>query len=1023
MRLRRVAVTIGAIIIGVLVIAVAGVFVFTNTDWGRERTRGLLVSLVEKGFHVRLHVGELSGNLLEGAILRSVSLTDSAGAPFFQAEEVHARYTILPLLHERLYFDRVTIVRPRIILDRPPHGMWNFDRISPRDTTGKQGPPGFGSWIRLTHVKLVEGYILSRSPWAPDSTLTRRQQDSVIAYTLGPEGRQNVVRVPGGFQRIAEFQHVDGTLPLLQIADPKVPTQTIDVASLQMVAWPMRPPAVQVKDVRGRFLILHDSLYFHSITAALAGSRLAGDGRYNIDNSDLRLRLHANPIATNDLLWIDPDIPHDGTGALDLARDWVGKNSDYQATHASLRVAGATLSGARGVLVSGDTMVYHNTDMRLAHLDTRTIAQLFPTLRSPRQGFLTGRAAVSGSLSRLRVNGDLAFDDPRSGRSRIVAKGTLGTSKGVFTADSLHLSVLPFQVALARVVDPTLPVGGVVTGDAVLNGSTGRQMTVQADVTHTDVTGRSHIIGSAVYAPGKTPLVNADLQLLPLSLSTVGQFVPAAGLHGEVTGPVRLTGPLNHLVLDATLTTPDSGSVTAQGTADLSKQDKSYDFVMATHLFDASGVSTKAPHTQVTANASIHGHGVTPETIDARVTATVQSSRYDSLTVDSAIIRATAANGVVHVDTLSLRIPHGVADVHGDFGLTGAHTGSMQYAVAVDSLGALSRFLPVDTGIVAPRPGILAERLARARQDSSRIAQATEVQRAMTGQPLPAIAVDTPKTVQRGALLGALQAAGVIQGNIHTFNIDGTAHGTGVVALGNTANVVNARYIWHNALSPQSYIGVGASAKGISAAGFAVDSMTAQASYLQQRGVASLSVWQGTKTYNASADYVLHHPQTDVQLNALRLRFDSTVYALARPTSIRFGPSAVDIDSLDLRTTNKESRIFVDGHVPVNGSANDAVNARFDVTNFDVGNISALLESDVPVRGLMSVDAALGGTAADPTLKGAFGTTRMTYGGTVVPEVHGTVAYAGQILRDQRDRRTLKGTRRFSARLELFRSI
>ncbi|HXC24361.1 MAG TPA: translocation/assembly module TamB domain-containing protein, partial [Gemmatimonadaceae bacterium] len=518
-------------------------------------------------------------------------------------------------------------------------------------------------------------------------------------------------------------------------------------------------------------------------------------------------------------------------------------------------------------------------------------------------------------------------------------------------------------------------------------------------VTHTDVTGRSHITGSASYTPGTTPLVNADLQLLPLSLSTVGQFAPAAGLHGEVAGPVRLTGPLNHLVLDATLTTPDGGSVTAQGSADLSKQDKSYDFVMGTHLFDASGVSTKAPRTQLTANASVHGHGVTAETIDAQVAANVQTSRYDSLTVDSAVIRATAANGIVHVDTLLLRIPHGMANVHGDFGLTGAHTGSLQYAASVDSLGALSQFLPTDTGIVAPRPGILAGRLAQARADSIRIARATELQRAMTGQPMPVIPVDTPKTVQRSALLGALQANGVIQGNIQTFNVDGTARGTGIAALGNTANAVSARYIWHNALSPQSYFGVGAYAKGVSAAGFAVDSMTAQASYLQQRGIATLAVWQGTRTYDVSADYILHHPQTDVQLNALRLRFDSTVYALAQPTSIRLSPSAVDIDSLDLRTNHQESRIFVDGHLPINGPANEAVKARFDITNFDVGNVSALLESDVPLRGLVSIDAAMGGTAANPTLQGAFGTTRVTYGGTAVPEVHGTVAYAGQVLR------------------------
>ena len=147
----------------------------------------------------------------------------------------------------------MTLIHPRIILDRPPGGIWNFDRIIPRDTTHEGGPPGYGSWIRLTDVKLVGGYIRSSSPWAPQAGLTRHQQDSVIAYVLGPKGRQNIVRVPGGLQQVSEFHDVKGTLPLLQLADPKIPLQTIEVATLSTVALPMRPPAVLVKDLRGRF--------------------------------------------------------------------------------------------------------------------------------------------------------------------------------------------------------------------------------------------------------------------------------------------------------------------------------------------------------------------------------------------------------------------------------------------------------------------------------------------------------------------------------------------------------------------------------------------------------------------------------------------------------------------------------------------------------------------------------------------------------------------------------------------------
>src|SRR6185369_4063129 len=108
-------------------------------------------------------------------------------------------------------------------------------------------------------------------------------------------------------------------------------------------------------------------------------------------------------------------------------------------------------------------------------------------------------------------------------RSRIAARGTLGLQGDAFIADGLHLTLLPVQVALAKIAAPTLPVGGVLTGHATLNGSTARRLSVQADVTHTDVTGTSRAVGTVAYAPAGAegvPWVNANVQLLPLPLAT-----------------------------------------------------------------------------------------------------------------------------------------------------------------------------------------------------------------------------------------------------------------------------------------------------------------------------------------------------------------------------------------------------------------------------------------------------------------------------------------------------------------------
>ena len=74
----------------VAVLIVAGVFVITNTDWGREQVRKRIVGILESNSKGVIKIGRISGNLLEGFIAYDVVITDIAGAPFADIDEVHA---------------------------------------------------------------------------------------------------------------------------------------------------------------------------------------------------------------------------------------------------------------------------------------------------------------------------------------------------------------------------------------------------------------------------------------------------------------------------------------------------------------------------------------------------------------------------------------------------------------------------------------------------------------------------------------------------------------------------------------------------------------------------------------------------------------------------------------------------------------------------------------------------------------------------------------------------------------------
>lgn len=990
----------GRVVLGaaalIVAVAIGTVYLFTGTDWGRERLRARAVTALAGSMRGRVQIGSLSGNLLTGATLAGVTITDSTGARFVSADTVAARYALRTLLSKRIYLTDVRLVNPVVVVDRQPGGKWNYDRIFPTDTSKPPGPPGWGSWVRLTDVTIANGRLTIRSPWSPSAKLCPEKRDSVIQLNLGPRGRQTIVRVPDGFQRISDFRDIYGTFPVVRWADPRYTEKLIQVFALRMTAQPLRPPVVLVTSVKGVFYVNGDSAWWSRVAARLAGSRLVGSGRYTIASNNLRLRLRGDTVATADLRWIEPAIPPNGTGRLDFALDWVGDTSTYVARNASVAIGDTKLVGGLGVTTLGDTISYHNTDVTFAKLDTRLINQLFPSIVPPRQGLLSGRAAAEGTLRHLTVDGDVAFDDRGgTGRSRIVAKGTLGVSnRGVFDARDLRLTFLPVQVALARTFAPTFPLAGTLTGNAVLDGSSATRLSIRGDVTHVQGGARSHLAGTGSYASARVPLVNLDVRASPLSLVTLGRFAPAAGLRGSVSGPIRISGPMRDLAINVDLTTPDGGNLTLRGSADVAGLTKAYDLATTMRLFDASSVSSRAPRTSVTANATVRGRGLDPATMSAVLAANIQASRYDTLGVDSARVRAAVASGLLTVDTLVVDVPNATAKVAGTLGLTSARTGTLRYSVNIDSLSSLAGLLARDTGVVAPRPGILSHRMARARADSARTAEATEVERAATGKAMPRMVVDTPSVVSRSRLSGSVKASGAVTGNIRNLMVSGSATGDSIVALGNTIQSATTTYRWQNALSPASQVQVAGTATSVMAYGFALDSVTVNTSYRKPNGTVTLRIQQANnQVYSVNADYLLNKVRNVIRLSDLQLRFDTTVYASTGPSIIRYGSAGFDISNFELRNRDN-GRIFVDGRVPTGGEAD----LRLDITRFDVANALDLLQSDIPARGLVDLSVRAHGTTGNPTFDGAFGTQGFVYSGTALPELHGTLRYANQTL-------------------------
>ncbi|HET6761656.1 MAG TPA: hypothetical protein VFH13_06120, partial [Gemmatimonadaceae bacterium] len=536
-----------AVLAVVALLLLGAAFLLTNSDWGHERVRRYVVGLIQDNSHGIVHIGSVTGNLLNGITLHDVVITDSARAPFVKADEIWAKYSLGTLRGKRLEFNEVKLVRPIVVIDKQPGGKWNYDRIFPRDTVTRAGvkKTGWGTWIRFSNVTVLDGDLTVRTPWNPGDVGPAERADAV-RRALGPEGRQKILQVAKGYQKESSFHRINGLFPLVRLQDPGYRTHLIDVAALKMIAEPFRPPVADVRGLTGTFEFTSDSVWWKGARATLPGTRASGDGRYSMESGDLHLRLHGDPVRPADIRWAMPRLPERGSGQLDFGLDWTEGKSVYLARNMDVTLEGSHVTGQIEATVS-DTIAYRDANLRFANLDTRLLTRMFPAMTFPRPLTLTGRADFDGGQNALRINGDVVVDDRLSGRSRLVGNGVMGLSNGIFTARDLRVRMLPLQMGLAKAVAPDVVLRGALSGTATLNGSTAALMTAQGDVTHVERGAVSRATGRAAIRARGMPWYDVDARMHPLALATLGRFMPGVGLRGSANGPVRLNGFKNNL--------------------------------------------------------------------------------------------------------------------------------------------------------------------------------------------------------------------------------------------------------------------------------------------------------------------------------------------------------------------------------------------------------------------------------------------------------------------------------------------
>ena len=290
-----------------------------------------------------------------------------------------------------------------------------------------------------------------------------------------------------------------------------------------------------------------------------------------------------------------------------------------------------------------------------------------------------------------------------------------------------------------------------------------------------------------------------------------------------------------------------------------------------------------------------------------------------------------------------------------------------------------------------------ARQIEQARADSARLAQATEVTRAISGGRPPVLKVDTATAVRRDSIAGAVYAAGTVSGSLVSgFDLRGRAGVQNLLVLGNKVHRARSEFAWLRARTPGATMVVAAQADSAMVKGFEIDSADVRFTLKADSGNVQAVVRQYPgpterrgREYALKADYALLPDRHELRFDQVRLQFDTTVWRSTRPGAVQWGPPGIVFRTVELRNQQR-GRIYVNGMIGADSSAH----LDLALDQFEIGDVVALAQTDVHASGKLTLAARVDGTTHDPRVSGALALNGATYGGTAIPDLRGTLAYA-----------------------------
>ncbi|HMC18650.1 MAG TPA: translocation/assembly module TamB domain-containing protein, partial [Gemmatimonadales bacterium] len=770
--------------------------------------------------------------------------------------------------------------------------------------------------------------------------------------------------------RVRRFEHLDAHLAALQVSSPRERGIRIDVSRL---AFESTDPAVRLVDLTGRLHVIGDSMEVRLARVQLPASGLRnarGAVRWPRGTMLFDLRLRADSATLGDFPFIDrrfTGAPATGVLSGDVrVRSHGSRVLEVGVDSLRLAYAGGTVAGRVTALSVADSglVALRDADLDARDFDLEFARPFLDTL--PFAGRLSGRTVATGPLTALALETDWSFHDslvPGWPETRLRGKGEVNLK----AADGIRFQ--PFAVEAASVdlrtvarLAPAVRLHGMLLATGSLAGPlknaqfTGTLEQRDGDRPASRLTGAVRLD-----TRGAVLGIYSDATADSLSFDGLKGSFPSLPLHGAVSGPIKLAGPLGALETHAELHAGEGGDVRADGVLALDLPHYgARDFELSTRDLDLAQWLSGAPPSRLglTLRGALTGDsGVAPS---GAVTALLGPSLFAGAGLDSGALRLRLADRRVYVDSLRLAQPGLVTTGSGSLGWTRGASGQLALDFDADSLSAIDSLVTW-----------LAQRDNAARADPDPdpdprpnrplVGSARVV--ATLGGSLDSLGVDVRASVDRVAWHGWLVPAGRVRlqwqpGPTPTFALEATLDSLAYGTLG--------------------FSGAAAAGRGT------LDSLTWFARSRMGAGGAFLAGGRFARRPGPAGTV------RAVGLDSLAVQLPGDVWVLERPTELTVTDSAARVSRLALKSVYGSGKLTLQGDLPTRGRAD----AHLQLEAFPLAGMYALLEQDTAgVGGTVSATAGLTGSRASPVSSGSFSLSNGRFGEFRAPFVDGTFEY------------------------------